>query len=215
MIAGFFSRRPLATTKNIQKVIMGLGNPGEQYEKTRHNFGFMVVDRLADKKQLSFCLSGKPYVWSETDIVSVGVCLCKPLTYMNNSGVAARDILHSYNLTSEDLLVIYDDIDLPLGKVRLRKRGSSGGHRGIQSIIDQLESREFPRLRLGIGPQDEGVAAEDYVLDNFRKAEIPIAKNVIETAVKVAEDFLSCDIEHVMNRYNRWDLTELSKGETS
>ncbi|MCD6440273.1 MAG: aminoacyl-tRNA hydrolase [Candidatus Marinimicrobia bacterium] len=215
MIAGFFSRRPLATTKNIQKVIMGLGNPGEQYEKTRHNFGFMVVDRLADKKQLSFCLSGKPYVWSETDIVSVGVCLCKPLTYMNNSGVAARDILHSYNLTPEDLLVIYDDIDLPLGKVRLRKRGSSGGHRGIQSIIDQLESREFPRLRLGIGPQDEGVAAEDYVLDNFRKAEIPIAKNVIETAAKVAEDFLSCDIEHVMNRYNRWDLTELSKGEAS
>lgn len=215
MIAGFFSRRPLATTKNIQKVIMGLGNPGEQYEKTRHNFGFMVVDRLADKKQLSFCLSGKPYVWSETDIVSVGVCLCKPLTYMNNSGVAARDILHSYNLTPEDLLVIYDDINLPLGKVRLRKRGSSGGHRGIQSIIDQLESREFPRLRLGIGPQDEGVAAEDYVLDNFRKAEIPIAKNVIETAAKVAEDFLSCDIEHVMNRYNRWDLTELSKGEAS
>lgn len=215
MIAGFFSRRPLATTKNIQKVIMGLGNPGERYEKTRHNFGFMVVDRLADKKQLSFCLSGKPYVWSETDIVSVGVCLCKPVTYMNNSGVAARDILHSYNLTPEDLLVIYDDIDLSLGKVRLRKRGSSGGHRGIQSIIDQLESREFPRLRLGIGPQDEGVAAEDYVLDNFRKAEIPIAKNVIETAVKVAEDFLSCDIEHVMNRYNRWDLTELSKGETS
>jgi PTH1 family peptidyl-tRNA hydrolase len=134
---------------------------------------------------------------------------------MNNSGVAARDILHSYNLTPEDLLVIYDDIDLPLGKVRLRKRGSSGGHRGIQSIIDQLESREFSRLRLGIGPQDEGVAAEDYVLDNFRKAEIPIAKNVIETAVKVAEDFLSCDIEHVMNRYNRWDLTELSKGEAS
>jgi PTH1 family peptidyl-tRNA hydrolase len=215
MIAGFFSRRPLATTKNIQKIIMGLGNPGEQYEKTRHNFGFMVVDQLADKKQLSFCSSGKPYVWSETDIVSVGVCLCKPLTYMNNSGVAARDILHSYNLTPEDLLVIYDDIDLPLGKVRLRKRGSSGGHRGIQSIIDQLESREFSRLRLGIGPQDEGVAAEDYVLDNFRKAEIPIAKNVIETAVKVAEDFLSCDIEHVMNRYNRWDLTELSKGEAS
>ncbi|HCK99809.1 MAG TPA: aminoacyl-tRNA hydrolase [Candidatus Marinimicrobia bacterium] len=215
MIAGFFTRRPLAATINVQKVIMGLGNPGKQYEKTRHNFGFMVVDQLADKKQLSCCSSGKPYVWSETDIASVGVCLCKPLTYMNNSGVAARDILHSYSLTPEDLLVIYDDIDLPLGKVRLRKRGSSGGHRGIQSIIDQLESREFPRLRLGIGPQDEGVAAEDYVLDNFRKAELPIAKNVIDTAIKVAEDFLSCDIEHIMNRYNRQDLTELSKGEAS
>jgi len=215
MIAGFFTKRPLAATINIQKIIMGLGNPGKQYEKTRHNFGFMVIDQLADKKHLSFGSSGKPYVWSETDIASVGVCLCKPLTYMNNSGVAARDILHSYNLTPEDLLVIYDDIDLPLGKVRLRKRGSSGGHRGIQSIIDQLESWEFPRLRLGIGPQDEGVAAEDYVLDNFRKTELPIAKNVIKTAVKVAEDFLSCDIDHIMNSYNRRDLSELPKGEVS
>jgi PTH1 family peptidyl-tRNA hydrolase len=193
-MTGFFSKFKRSYSDKVQKVIMGLGNPGKQYEKNRHSFGFMVIDQIAESNQMTFRSSGKSYLWSETNMSTnegdIDICLCKPITYMNNSGVAARHILSWYNLMPEDLLVIYDDIDLPLGKFRLRKQGSSGGHKGIQSIINQLQNKQFPRLRLGIGPQDVGVPAEDFVLDNFRKNELKTVEKVIDKSVEVIHDYL-------------------------
>ncbi len=211
-MTGFFSKFKRSYSDKVQKVIMGLGNPGRQYEKNRHNFGFMVIDQIAESKQMTFRSSGKPYLWSESTISTnegdIDICLCKPITYMNNSGVAARQILSRYNLLPEDLLVIYDDIDLPLGKIRLRRQGSSGGHKGIQSITNQLQNKPFPRLRLGIGPQDDGVPAEDFVLDNFRKNELKTVERVIDKSAEVIHDYLSGDVERTMNKYNSLDFTE-------
>jgi len=218
-MAGFFAKFNRSRLHKIQKIIMGLGNPEKQYEKNRHNFGFMVIDQIAESKQMTFRSSGKPYLWSESTISTnegdIGICLCKPITYMNNSGVAARHILSRYNLMPEDLLVIYDDIDLPLGKIRLRKQGSSGGHKGIQSIINQLQNKSFPRLRLGIGPQDNGVPAEDFVLDNFRENELKTVEKVIEKSVEVIHDYFYGDVERTMNKYNCLDFTESIIGDSA
>ncbi len=189
---------------------MGLGNPGVQYQNNRHNFGFMVLEKYAESKGLSFRSGGKPYLWAEDTVRTAqgntAICLCLPLTYMNKSGIAARRSLKQFGLEISDLLVIYDDIDLPLGKIRLRKQGSPGGHKGIQSISDSLNSQDFPRLRLGIGPQDDGVPAEEFVLDDFRKSDRQTVESVLSLSLKLIHDYLSNDFDSVMNRYNSTDL---------
>ena len=202
---------------DIRKIIMGLGNPGTQYQNNRHNFGFMVVDSYARSKGLGFRSGGKAYLWAE-DIIQTpqgnqAICLCKPLTYMNNSGAAARQVLEQYQLDIRDLLVIYDDVDLPLGRIRLRKKGSPGGHNGIKSISNHLKSLDFPRLRLGIGPQDDDVASEDFVLDDFRKTDLTTVDRVLNTSMKLIHDYLENDIDSVMTKYNRNDLGKATTGE--
>jgi len=196
---------------------MGLGNPGTQYANNRHNFGFMVIDRIAAARDWQFRSGGRPYLWSEGVIPAKGsevaVCLSKPLTYMNKSGVAARRLLHSYNLAPEKMLVVYDDIDLPLGRIRLRKSGSPGGHKGIKSIIEQLQSENFPRLRLGIGPQGDGVPAEDFVLEDFRQSEMTIVEKILELSEQIILEYLDSDIDSIMNKYNNIDLRETKTGD--
>jgi len=196
------SSRPM----KVSKIIMGLGNPGKQYQQTRHNFGFMVIDHLLETYQLNQRSSGKNYLRTEailnSDNLNLAICLCKPLTYMNQSGVAARLLLKRYRLSPQDLLVIYDDIDLPLGKIRIRKQSSAGGHKGLQSINEQIASQAFPRIRLGIGPQTEGVAAEDFVLAHFNPADRQTIRSVVNTVESILKEIFFCDIEQVMNKYN-------------
>lgn len=196
---------------------MGLGNPGTMYANNRHNFGFMVIDHIAEARQLRFRSGGKSYLWCEDSVSqngdSIAICLSKPLTYMNKSGVAAGQLLRNCNLPPEKMLVIYDDIDLPLGRIRLRKDGSAGGHNGIKSITDYLQTQNFPRLRLGIGPQDDGVPAEDFVLDDFTKSERNIVDKVLDLGAKIVMEYLSSDLDSMMNKYNTIDLREIKTGD--
>ena len=126
---------------------------------------------------------------------------------MNSSGVAAKQILNFFDCSPLNLLVIYDDVDLPLGRIRLRKKGSDGGHKGIRSIINYLETTKFPRLRLGIGPQEKDVPSEVFVLSNFQKSELPTLNEVIDISMSSIIDFVNNDISSVMNKYNRRNLS--------
>ncbi len=166
-------------------LVVGLGNPGDEYEETRHNLGFRVIDVLASslsvklKKQTSDYISGRVRVGDEKAI------LLKPLTFMNRSGIAVRNVLWK-NDDIENVLVIHDDLDLEPGVLRIRKSGSSGGHNGIQSIIDSLNSKDFIRLKIGIGRPQRG-PAERYVLRKFNKQE----RIIIDEAVEIAADAVS------------------------
>lgn len=146
------------------KLIIGLGNPGPQYEQTRHNVGFRVVDRLAGQHGWSWERRGRAML-ANGSIGSEKVVLVKPLTYMNNSGEAVGELVRWYKVQPEDVLVVYDELDLPVGKVRLRGNGSAGGHNGLSSVIHHLHTNLFPRLRVGIGrPENSRMQTVDYVL---------------------------------------------------
>lgn len=193
---------------------MGLGNPGKQYFNNRHNFGLMVIDKIAERWGMDFTSTKGSFVYVYSQDASHSpkslnceVYFCKPLCFMNNSGVAAKHILKFFGCSPLNLLIVYDDIDLPLGKIRFRKKGSDGGHKGIRSIIDFLETVNFPRLRLGIGPQDEGVPSEEFVLSDFRKCELPILNDVIDLSISSIIDFVNKDILFVMNKYNHINLS--------
>jgi len=196
------------------KVILGLGNPGRHYYNNRHNFGLMIIDKIADRWGMDFTSTRGSFVYVYSQDASRSpkslnyeVYFCKPLCYMNNSGVAAKQILKFFGCSPLNLLIVYDDIDLPLGKIRFRRKGSDGGHKGIKSIINFLETIEFPRLRLGIGPQDEGVPSEEFVLSDFRKCELSTLNEVIDLSISSIIDFVNKDILFVMNKYNRINLS--------
>jgi PTH1 family peptidyl-tRNA hydrolase len=146
------------------KLIVGLGNPGSQYEQTRHNVGFRVVDRLAEQQKWTWERRGRAML-ANGNLGSEKVVLIKPLTFMNNSGEAVSELVRWYKVQPEDVLIVYDELDLPLGKVRLRSNGSAGGHNGLNSIIHHLHTNQFPRLRVGIGrPTNTRMDTVDYVL---------------------------------------------------
>src|SRR5579883_2108407 len=146
------------------KLIIGLGNPGSQYEHTRHNVGFRVLDALASRQKWNWERRGRALLASGT-LVGEKVVLVKPLTFMNNSGEAVGELVRWYKVTAEDVLVIYDDLDLPVGRLRLRGNGSAAGHNGLSSIIQHLHTNQFPRLRVGIGrPANQRVETIGYVL---------------------------------------------------
>jgi PTH1 family peptidyl-tRNA hydrolase len=199
-------------------IIAGLGNPGIQYEETRHNFGFMAIDKFAEIHHIEINQKKGSFVFG-TGIIEnkqrekVDAVLVKPLCYMNNSGVAVKAVLKQMNLEPEALLVVYDDIDLPLGKVRIRQMGSSGGHRGIESIIEKLGTKVFTRLKLGIGEQPKGKASEDFVLEKFTKREGKIVEDVLEQSLSILEDFAYFDIKKLMEKYNGKVVTQLKLGE--
>ena len=189
------------------KVICGLGNPGDRYRLTRHNVGFRVVDLLADR----WGPTGAGRVRDSAALLEVErpepirrVLLVKPMKYMNVSGVPVRTALRRADAdAASELLVIADDVDLPLGKIRLRRGGSAGGHNGLRDIIAALGSNEFNRLRVGIGRAGETV---DHVLSTFKKDEREIATEAIATAADAAELWLAEGIEATMNAYNGLDL---------
>jgi peptidyl-tRNA hydrolase, PTH1 family len=186
------------------KLIVGLGNPGPEYSDTRHNVGFNVADELARRHDVRFRQSAK---WqARTARVAVGdsggadVLLAEPTTFMNRSGWAVRDLVAFYKIAFADMLVMVDDADLPLGKLRIRMRGSAGGHNGLKSIIQELGTVEFPRLRIGVGRQAGEL--KNHVLGRFgadERAQIDLA---VRTAADAADMFVTDDIVKVMNRFN-------------
>jgi PTH1 family peptidyl-tRNA hydrolase len=181
-------------------IVVGLGNPGKRYSRTRHNIGFMVVEETAKRYEIDFKEKDK-YRIGTGSIDGEKVLLIEPLLYMNNSGLAVRDVIGRFNIPPEKLVVIHDDLDMEVGKLRIRRKGSSGGHKGIESIIQNLSSKNFARLKIGIGRQ-ESVTSEDYVLSRFRKNEISLIKSTIERASDAVTCILLDGLDTAMNRFN-------------
>jgi PTH1 family peptidyl-tRNA hydrolase len=182
------------------KIIFGLGNPGKKYKNNRHNIGYMVIERIAEDVRFKRSIKLKGYL-GEKEIAGEKILLVKPTTFMNNSGICVKKIIDYYQIHLKDFLVIYDDVDLPLGKIRFRRKGSSGGHKGIKSIIEILGSEEINRLRIGIGKKrDEDLA--EYVLSDFSPQEKEILKKVISDAVSASLDWVKFGADYVMQNYN-------------
>ncbi len=192
---------PYECLESHVKLVVGLGNPGARYAKTRHNVGFMVLDRLARKAGVTLTKKQCAALVALGTVAGERVCLAKPQTYMNLSGEAVACLARFYRVSPRDLLVIYDDRDLPAGKIRLRERGSAGGHRGMESIIGQLGSSDFPRLRIGIGRPEE-MDAVDHVLGSFSPEERPLMETTLDRAEEAVEVALREGLEAAMNRYN-------------
>ena len=183
-------------------LIVGLGNPGPQYANTRHNIGWMVVERLAAQHRLSFDrLQFKARV-AAGSLADRRVVLAKPLTYMNLSGEAVGPLMRFYKIPLERLLVVYDEIDIPFDTLRLRPEGGAGGHRGMRSIIQSLGSQQFARLRVGVGRPPSGWEAADHVLAPWTKDEAALVPALIERAALASETWLTEGILTAMNRFN-------------
>ncbi len=186
--------------------IFGLGNPGEKYRNTRHNIGFWVVDELAGQKKLQW-KAGKGEF-----LIAGGrqgkMALIKPLTFMNNSGVALKQLAHKQDFDITETLIIYDDLDLPLGKIRFRAGGSPGSHRGMQSVVNKIGTEKIPRLRIGIGSDLKRGPAENFVLESFTSVEENIAEEVTKKAAEGVLMYVHQGVEAAMNQYNRLDLTK-------
>ena len=185
-------------------VIAGLGNPGSKYEKTRHNVGFQVIDRLASKYHIDMNTKKHKAICGTGVIEGVKVLLVKPQTFMNLSGESIREAVDFYKVDPEtEFLVIYDDISLAPGHLRIRKKGSAGGHNGIKNIILHLGTQVFPRVRVGVGEKPEGYDLADYVIGHFSKEEQVLMDEGYAHAVHAVEMILEGDISAAMNEYNR------------
>jgi PTH1 family peptidyl-tRNA hydrolase len=183
------------------RAIIGLGNPGRDYRGTRHNLGFDVVDFLAAES--GFTAGMGSYYSCEKEFSSVNIVLLKPTTFMNRSGLAVAAFAELYGYKPDEMLVICDDFNLPLGQIRLRKEGSDGGHNGLASVIYQLGSDTFPRIRMGIGPVPDGIAAEDFVLEPFTTDELPRAEEMIKATAQAAMTWIDNGYEVAAARFNR------------
>ncbi|MGN1183323.1 MAG: aminoacyl-tRNA hydrolase [Faecalibacillus sp.] len=183
------------------KLIVGLGNPGKEYEKTRHNTGFMVLDELADQLNVSVEHNKFKGLYTKFKYQGEDVILLKPQTFMNLSGESVRQMMDFFKIDLSDILVIYDDMDMPVGKLRLRESGSAGGHNGIKNIIMHTGSQNFKRIRVGIGRHPH-MKVVDYVLSRFREDELSDIQNGIKRASEAVIDFLDHDFSYAMNKYN-------------
>lgn len=183
------------------KLIVGLGNPGKEYDKTRHNIGFMALDTIAEKYKVSFSKNKFQGLFGELIINGEKILLLKPQKYMNLSGEVIREFLNFYKLTIKDLLVFHDDLDLPTGKIRIKKKGSSGGHNGLKDIEQNIGTQEYNRVKIGIA-HNKDIDTKDYVLGHFTKEDLEVLKKSLDTCVNIFEDFLINDVEYLMSKYN-------------
>ncbi len=184
-------------------LIAGLGNPGQRYRHNRHNVGFQSVERLARAHNLAFNKRQGRGKLALGEIQGHAVILLKPQTYMNESGRSVASVSRFYKVPVERLLVIFDELDLPLGGLRLRAQGGSGGHKGMRSIITQLGSQDFPRVRIGIGRPPGRMDPADYVLQGFREEELPVIDEVYDRVIGAVECWLTEGIDIAMTNYNR------------
>lgn len=182
-------------------LIAGLGNPGLSYKKSRHNAGFMALDVLAGRTKIKIKQKGFSALYGEGSIAGQKVVLLKPQTYMNLSGDAVQQALHYYKLSPENLVVIYDDIDLALGKLRIRDHGSAGTHNGMRSIIQCIHSEGFSRIRIGVG-RDESLVLRDFVLKKPSKAEFAVLQEAFDNAACAAELIVQGRIAEAQAKYN-------------
>jgi peptidyl-tRNA hydrolase len=182
-------------------IIAGLGNPGKKYENTRHNLGFITIDKLAEENSIKTDKIKFKALVGEGNIAGQKVLLLKPQTFMNLSGESVREAVNFYKLPPENLIVVYDDIDIATGTIRIRKFGSAGTHNGMRSIVYQLQTDRFPRIRVGTGSDMKGNLV-DYVIGGFTKEEVPLLEEAVTNAVKAIECILSDGVDMAMNRYN-------------
>ncbi|MEA2240101.1 MAG: peptidyl-tRNA hydrolase, family [Thermoanaerobaculia bacterium] len=190
------------------KLIVGLGNPGAEYERSRHNVGWMIVDAFAKKFRIDVSRHEKDAMTGEGRVAGGSVKVAKPLTFMNLSGDAVKLLVNAYLDSTDDLMIVYDDIDLPLARLRIKPTGSSGTHNGMRSIVASLASEQFPRLRFGVRGTEYGDGRlRDYVLDDFTSEEAPLVDRGIERAVDALVLFARGDLKRAMNEFNR-DIVE-------
>jgi PTH1 family peptidyl-tRNA hydrolase len=182
-------------------IVVGLGNPGSRYARTRHNVGFQVLEELAKRHGLEFRERANYRICSGS-IEGDQVVLVEPLTFMNRSGTAVRKVAAKFFVPPDRIVVVHDDLDLETGVVRIRGKGSSGGHRGVESVMESLGTKDFVRVKIGIG-RSGLVPAEKYVLSKFTRAELPHVKMAVVTAVESVRVILTEGVEKAMNRFNR------------
>jgi len=193
---------PYRTGYDAMKAIIGLGNPGARYAHNRHNAGFMVLDRLAAQWKARGWLVKHQARLSTVSLSGDQVVLAKPQTFMNNSGSAVEQILAVYGISPTNLLLVYDDLDLEVGQLRLRRKGSAGGHKGVRSAIAHLGTHDFHRLRIGIGSPPSEISVVDYVLGDFLQDESDVIQDVIDVAVQAAAIWVNEGIERAMAEFN-------------
>ncbi len=185
------------------KLIVGLGNPGYEYHVTPHNLGFMAVDRLAEACGVEVSHREAQALTTSTELERVRVVLAKPQTFMNLSGMAVGRLLERYGLPLQDLIILVDDVDVSLGTLRIRQRGSAGGHNGLKSVIDALGSDEFVRVRMGIRPEEEVEDLVSYVLGRFRRADLETVDEMLDQSVDAVRVVLKEGPQKAMNQFNR------------
>ena len=186
------------------KLIVGLGNPGIEYQFTPHNLGFLAVDRIAEQCGVRVNNRNCRAQTARARIGETEVVLAKPETFMNLSGQSVRELVQEYQVQPEqDLVLLYDELDLPFGTLRIRPRGRSAGHNGVESVIDALDSQEFVRIRMGIGPDHPVGDGARYVLSQFKKAQYPVIDQVLDTTAEAVKVILAEGVQAAMNRYNR------------
>ncbi|HDX9590245.1 TPA: aminoacyl-tRNA hydrolase [Bacillus pseudomycoides] len=195
----FVSKKESGVT---MKLIVGLGNPGREYELTRHNIGFMAIDELSKRWNIPLNEQKFKGLFGAGFVNGEKVILLKPLTYMNVSGESIRPLMDYYKIDVEDFIVMYDDLDIPVGKLRLRMKGSAGGHNGVKSTIVHLGTQEFQRIRMGIDRPKNGMKVVDYVLGRFTADEMPEVKRAIEKSADACEEWLKTPFLQVMNTFN-------------
>lgn len=192
------------------KLIVGLGNPGKEYKDTRHNVGFQAVDALSDRFKIDVKRAKFDAVIGEGHVFGEKIVLMKPLTYMNDSGIAVKQAAEYYKIRPEDLIVLIDDKDIEFGTVRIRKKGSAGSHNGMKSVIYQLESEDFPRVKIAIGKPPSYMRLRDYVLAKIKGEDREIIEQEIEWAADAVEIFIKEGVDAAMNRINplSWEKEE-------
>ncbi|MBS6105673.1 MULTISPECIES: aminoacyl-tRNA hydrolase [Anaerococcus] len=188
--------------------IVGLGNPGLQYENTRHNVGFLTIDYLAEKHNINVKKLKHKALYGQGEISDQKVMLIKPQTYMNNSGESVRDFKNFYKFDDDKLIVILDDIDIDFGKIRIKKKGSAGTHNGMKSIIYQTQTDKFPRIKISVGQKPEYMDLANFVLSGFNGKDVDIVREEIIMAADAIEMMLETNIDKAMNKYNSIDLLE-------
>jgi len=184
-------------------LIVGLGNPGPAYATTRHNIGFMALDRLIRKYGLTACRSRINAEIAQGDIAGVRVLAAKPMAYMNRSGDPVSSIVKTHGIQCEDMVVIHDDIDLAYERLKIKEKGGDGGHNGLRSLIDALGTDEFVRVRMGVGRPDGDIGVVDYVLDEFDANQRTMLEPFLSRAIEAAEVILCEGAKDAMNRFNR------------
>jgi PTH1 family peptidyl-tRNA hydrolase len=185
------------------KIIVGLGNPGTQYRMSRHNIGFQVVERVAQINRISIRTKRFSSLYGTGWINSQQVVLSKPMTFMNRSGEAVKKATDFFHLRVEDVVVIHDDLDLPFGRLRFKRRGGDGGHQGVRSIIERMGENNFLRLKVGIGRPPQDMDAADYVLDVFDRIEQSLLDQILSQAAESLKDMLLEGVEKAMNQYRK------------
>lgn len=185
------------------RAIIGIGNPGSRYASNRHNVGFQFLDYYSQKKSLTFKTSKYNFYFAEGELDNNPFLLIKPVTYVNNTGIAVIDIIKEYNVSNSDLLVVVDDVNLQFSSFRLRKSGGDGGHNGLSSIIYHLQSDEFVRLRIGIGREELSTSLPDFVLSDFTENEFRELKKVFDVCIPLIDDFIKDGFSKMLNSYSR------------